>query len=127
MTASPKPKRGTFRLERLSRRKGSVHDERMHKEAVRERDGHKCRWPKCGCYGFTGILEVAHLVPKSLGGSSDTRNMILICSGRHRGSPSLHSQELCIEPKDRVRGADGPCEYYRKLIDGGWILEGAES
>ncbi len=126
MPASPKPARGTFTAERAARTRTSSAEEQTNKAKVRERDGDRCRWPSCKCYGLTGILEVAHLVPKSLGGSSETSNMILICSGRHRGSPSLHSQELCIEPKDRTRGADGPCEFYRKLLDGGWILEGAE-
>jgi hypothetical protein len=126
MPASPKPARGTFKAERSARNRLTYTDERANKAAVRERDGHRCRWPSCRCYGLTGILEVAHLVPKSLGGASTTANLILVCSGRHRGTPSLHSQQLSIEPKDAVLGADGPCAFYRRLHDGSWILEGVE-
>jgi 5-methylcytosine-specific restriction endonuclease McrA len=125
MSAFPKPEKGTFTAERRRRVQQSSKEELANKAKVRARDV-RCRWPSCKCYGLTGILEVAHIMPKSLGGASTTANLILVCSGRHRGTPSLHSQQLSIEPKDAVLGANGPCAFYRRLHDGSWILEGAE-
>lgn len=112
--AQAKPARGTARAERHERSASREHDERINKAIVRKQDG-TCRWPGCRCQkGPRKLpLEVAHVVAKSLGGSSAPENLILVCDEVHRGAVSLHSQDRKIEPLTN-KGTRGPCAFYQR-------------
>ena len=51
--------------------------------AVLERDGYRCVY--CGRKSNDSILEVDHVVPRSLGGSSDSTNLVTSCRDCNRG------------------------------------------
>jgi hypothetical protein len=92
--------------------------EKREKAKVRARD-RKCRWPGCDCEKLRLPLEVAHIVSKSLGGSNDAPNLMLLCVSRHQGSPSLHSGDMEIRPQTAM-GTDGPCDFYVLRERGRW-------
>lgn len=121
--ACPKPARGTARAQRDEKRHHRLAHEQREKAAVRARDGNVCRWP--GCLERTR-LECAHVVSKSLGGSSDRSNMIRLCEGHHRGPCSLHSGDLRVEPLTEA-GTDGPCLFVATDEQRtGWTVVGCE-
>lgn len=120
-----KPAKGTALLERRTKQRQLDAHEKAEKAKVRKRD-QSCRWPGCGCRALRMPLEVAHLRSKSLGGPSDTADMMLLCRLRHQGAESLHSQDLRIEPLT-PNGADGPCAFYRLRESGRWECIGVES
>lgn len=122
--APPKPPKGTFLRERKQRQMDADAAEERNKAIVRKRDK-TCRWPHCDCGRFKLRLEVAHMVDKSLGGSSEPDNLILLCFEKHQGRPSLHSGDLDIQPQTPA-GANGPCDFRKKDDDGRWIVVASE-
>jgi hypothetical protein len=85
--------------------------ERAVEDAVRKRDGIKCRVPGCRSIG-----ECAHLAPKGMGGDhgerTDTTNCLRVCAAHHRGPRgSIHSADLEII-KLTPAGADGPLAFH---------------
>lgn len=122
--ALQKPGRGTALIERRQRRLDEDAHEKRQKAIVRARDL-SCRWPGCECKRLRLPLEVAHVVAKSLGGSSDADNLILLCVTTHRGTVSLHSGDLEVRPQHAGRGTNGPCDFYR-LRDGRWACIASE-
>jgi hypothetical protein len=113
--AGPRPSRGTGRRERRERKtKAEAHLDDQ-KAIAKKRDEYKCRWPGCKCSKgrYKPLLESAHIVDKSLGGSDETENLMTICDNRHRGTPSLHSKDLKIE-KLSDKGANGLLSFYAK-------------
>lgn len=121
-TACPKPARGTARAAREAKRAALVAHEKREKAAVVARDGNRCRWPGCR---ETTRLECAHIIAKSLGGSSDRDNMVRLCEGHHRGPRSLHSGDLRIMPMSD-QGANGPLMFRRQDEQRGWTIVGCE-
>lgn len=121
-----KPARGSYVLDREQRRHAIVKAERLAKAAARKRDHWGCRFPAHKC---RGELEVAHIFRDlSLGGSSETSNLMTLCSSVHRrGTPSIHGKQLRVEPEDDSLGADGPCSFWRLDEHGIWICVGVES
>lgn len=55
------------------------------RQAVRQRDGERCRW--CGRNGSSG-LQVHHVVYRSQGGSDELSNLILLCQQHHEEAHS---------------------------------------
>lgn len=120
----PKPARGEYLRERRQRKMDADAHEKREKAKVRARDK-SCRWPGCDCKAFRLPLECAHVVAKSLGGSSDADNMILMCVEKHRGTPSLHSGDLEVRPQT-AKGTNGPCDFAVLRADGRWDVIASE-
>lgn len=115
-SASPKPPKGSLLLARRERRKTRVRDEEAIKQAVRVRDGYRCRVPGCTEQKHGVRLEIAHLDDKGMGGDprlvrTAQHRLIALCFLHHQGPISLHSKDLRIEP-ETDRGTDGPCVFY---------------
>ena len=119
-----KPAKGTALRERRERQKDREAYEKREKAKVRARDK-SCRWPGCECRSLRLPLEVAHLVAKSLGGSNDAENLILLCQPVHQGRPSMHSGDLEVRPQTS-RGANGPCDFYMLRDGGRWECVASE-
>jgi hypothetical protein len=57
----------------------------------------------CGClenhpwYKNVGVIERCHIVPKSLGGSNDPLNLVLLCSQCHKKSPDTNLPEIMFD------------------------------
>lgn len=111
--ASPKPARGTAKLERRQRRLDRSAKEDGAKKAVRKRDK-RCRFPLCRCDRLGLRQEASHREHKGMGGDPDghtsmSANMLLLCISRHQGSRvSIHKGTLRWLPLDAARGANGP-------------------
>jgi hypothetical protein len=56
-----------------------------------------CGWDVDAC----GTLERAHLVPRSLGGSDEPSNLVLLCRSCHRKAPNTDDAQYML---DWVRG-----------------------
>lgn len=118
----PKPAKGAHWKASRDRRKAVDAYEDAEKHKVRLRDK-GCRWPHCeNCRTYKPRLEVAHLVPKGMGGdhglTSSADQMILLDFLTHQGGAD--SQEhggRRIEPLTPA-GTDGPCAFYRTDADG---------
>jgi hypothetical protein len=117
-----KPVRGEYRRARRDKRMAGETYLREQKRIAKARDGGKCRWPGCDCgkNGRKPLLESAHLIDKSRGGSDDASNLISLCDERHRGTPSLHSKDLHIEPLT-PHGANGVCAFYARHPETGKV------
>lgn len=70
-----------------SRREGHAFSNE-EREAIRERDGYRCRMPGCG---NTEHLEVNHILPIKFGGSHDLNNGITLCHDCHA---SIYRREM---------------------------------
>lgn len=117
-----KDPKGTTRAVRVRKRIAFEQHEARMKTIVRKRDGYRCRWPGCDCRERRDRIEVAHVVNKSAGGSSEASNLICLCVARHRGRPSLHSGDLRIEPLTAA-GTNGPCAFLRRYLGReGWYF-----
>lgn len=98
--ATPKPAKGTARLEHRERRAAIKSHEAAEKAKVVKRDGaHYCRLvPGCREKQWH---ETAHLDDKGMGGDhglrSDASLMIRSCFFHHQGDWSLHSKDLWVE------------------------------
>jgi 5-methylcytosine-specific restriction endonuclease McrA len=119
-----KPPKGSYRRERTQKRLAVESEEDRNKAIVRKRD-RKCRWPFCDCAKFRERLEVAHVVSKSLGGSNDPSNLILLCVSKHQGRPSLHSGDLAVAPQTSA-GTNGPCDFKAQDDKGRWHVVASE-
>ena len=122
-TATPKPAKGSDLLARHTRKRAVKAYGDAEKQAVRGRDGNKCRWP--GCRSAKSVrLEVAHLNDKKMGGDHGLRSsrdqMMLLCFFCHQGPFSLHSKDKRIEPIDPTLGTNGPCAFYERQESGQW-------
>lgn len=51
------------------------------RRAVLARDGYHCKTPGCGAAHF---LEVHHVVPREMGGTNTSKNLVTLCSVCHR-------------------------------------------
>ncbi len=51
-----------------------------------------CDWPIEDC----GPLERAHLVPRSLGGSDEPSNLVLLCRSCHRKAPNVDDRDYML-------------------------------
>jgi len=122
--AEPKPAKGSLAMERRVRMAKVSSHELAEKRKVRLRD-RVCRWPFCSCKKWKLRLEVAHVVSKSLGGSNDADNLILLCVSRHQGRPSLHSGDLKIEPQTSA-GTNGPVDFFSRDESGRWQVIASE-
>lgn len=115
----PKPAKGTALLERREAKAKRDGHERAEKAAVRVRDHHQCRWPRCEFKSARVRLEVAHVLGhKGWGGNpandrSERNRMALLCFLHHQGAVSLHSGDLAIEPKTPLL-MDGPCDFLKR-------------
>lgn len=93
--------------------------ENKNKERVREREGHRCRFPLCPCDRRGLFLEVSHKVHKGMGGDptgelSVPELMVLVCNWRHKeGSISIDRETLKWEPLTDA-GANGPIAWFLK-------------
>jgi len=114
-TASPKPARGTYLLERRKAKAEAKANEDAVRKAVQKRDV-RCRWPEPHvCVG--GPLEAAHILDKSLCGPTIPENEILLCPWIHRRGPdSIHGKQLKVE-KETAAGANGPLSFWRRSDD----------
>lgn len=45
-----------------------------------ERYGGRCAIPECG---FDSVVEIAHIVPRSLGGTDEPSNLLVLCPNHH--------------------------------------------
>ena len=84
---------------------------------VLERDGWKCRNPRCG---FRGNLHVHHIIYRSQRGKDESWNLITLCSECH---DRVHAYELSIIVADgnfvgEGGGADGRVLFYEGGEDG---------
>ena len=121
-TAPPKPFKGSLLLTRQAKKRQVKAYEDAEKQAVRVRDGGRCRWP--GCRSAKSIrLDVAHLNDKKMGGDHGTRSsrdqMMLLCVFCHQGRHSLHSKDKRVEPLT-TDGTNGPCAFYERQESGQW-------
>lgn len=128
MTAFPKPRRGSHRLEREARRAALVEAENVVKAQAKARDGHRCRWPER--HQCRGGLEACHLRAKGMGSDGGTRtytgNLITLCAWMHRSGPeTVEHHEVRIEAETPL-GADGPLSFWRESADGHWYCVGRE-
>lgn len=112
--APPKPHRGEFRREREDKRRSIANARKANKATAKARDSRQCRWPGCSCRRVQStILESAHIVDLSLGGSDETSNLITVCQDVHRGPWSIHTKDKEVRPLTSA-GADGLCEFYER-------------
>lgn len=117
----------------LRRRKGDrlKRQERANKEEVREREGHRCRFPLCTCHRFNLFLEVSHREHKGMGSDPTGERsvpalMLLICNVRHKESPlSIDKKTIRWEPLTAA-GANGPIAWFLDIgaFSGGTIARG---
>lgn len=110
----PKVERLTLREERQAKRRAVQSNERAVEDAVRKRDGIKCRVPGCREQG-----ECAHIEPKKMGGDHGERttaaNCLRACVAHHRGPRgSIHSGDLEVI-KLTPAGCDGPLAFHWRL------------
>lgn len=109
--APAKPLRGEYDLARKARRQDVVSHERKEMQAALDRDGRKCRWPRCP---FRNKLKAdpAHLQHRGMGGNPrkdrTTRDSVIALCRRHHDL--FDRGELEIEPLT-AKGTDGPCEF----------------
>ena len=107
----------SVQIERRDKRRDRTASEREIKAAVKRRDSHRCRWPRCEYHTIPQVIDCAHLQAAGMGG--DPRmlrmtedNLIAICRLHHRKAPiSLHSGDLKIVPLTDA-GANGRCEFW---------------
>jgi hypothetical protein len=111
-----KPLAATRRLKRRRDRSALRTTEDKNKQAARRRDGHRCRFPRCGCRRVSIRLEASHLKHKGAGGNpsgsrSTPAGLILMCAQRHQdGVVSVHKGTLRVRPLTR-KGCDGPVAW----------------
>lgn len=78
--------------------------ENDNKKEARKRDGHRCRFPRCGCRLLQLRLEVSHQQHKGAGGDitgkrSPVSGLITFCVHRHQHGPvSIHKGTLRARP-----------------------------
>jgi hypothetical protein len=119
MDGYPKPLASTRRLAKHKARSALRTTEDQNKQTARRRDGHRCRFPRCGCRRVSIRLEASHLKHKGAGGNpSGSRSMpaglILMCVQRHQdGVVSVHRGTLRVRPLTR-KGCNGPVAF---LVD----------
>lgn len=102
------PKGPTFATERRRVRRQSAHEISELRGQVMDRDHWRCRVPWCRSQTF---VELAHLVPLSLGGQTHRQNCAAICHRCHRDPRgSLHAGDLRFE-FETDRGADGGIRF----------------
>ena len=90
-----KPARGTATKARRTRKRAADAILAANAAIVRERDGHRCR-----VCGSTFIVQVHHILYRSLGGTPGTDNLVCLCAHCHR---AVHDRHLRIEGNaDRV-------------------------
>lgn len=65
---------------------------------VLRRDGHKCRY--CGCTAEEAPLTVDHVVPRALGGSNDSSNLVTACGDCNSGKTSTSPDEHVVADVD---------------------------
>lgn len=124
MISFPKPSRGTHVIDREAQRYQIVQAERIAKAAARKRDHWGCRWPEP--HVCRGGIEVAHILDKSLGGPSETCNLMTLCAWVHRRGPaSIHGKQLMVMPETPL-GADAACAFYRRDEHDVWVCVGVE-
>jgi 5-methylcytosine-specific restriction endonuclease McrA len=109
--ATQKPPYGATTRARKVDRKSVEATRKAAKKFVRRDDGYRCRFPKCECRALNLRLEVAHVIPLSLGGTDAHANLILLCTEKHRGCPSLHSGDLKITCQTAM-GTRGLCDFW---------------
>ena len=54
-------------------------------------------YPICFICGKESHLEICHLTPKSLGGSNNVDNLVLLCKRCHSKAPNLKNKEIMIK------------------------------
>lgn len=67
---------------------------RLRYEILR-RDNHQCRY--CGARAPEAVLTVDHVVPVSLGGSDDPKNLVAACSGCNSGKTSSNPDAPLVD------------------------------
>jgi hypothetical protein len=134
MAALPKPSAAARRLAKHQTKSALKSGESKNKQAARRRDGHRCRFPLCGCRRLRLRNEVAHLEHKGQGGDplgrrSETGNLILLCVQRHQdGAVSWHHGTMRVRPLT-PNGTDGPVafETWDVAFRNGWAEVARES
>jgi hypothetical protein len=133
MTPNWKPSGAKRKLATMRKRRERKTGENKNKGEVRRRDGHRCRFPLCGCRTWQLRLEVSHNRHKGMGGDpkgdrSKPEGMILVCFQRHQdGVVSFHKGTLEARPLT-ADGMNGPVAWWvdcsaiagRNEIIGGW-------
>lgn len=121
-TTNFKGPRVTEKARRKAKRAIRDGHERDNKTIVRTRDKllrNGCAFPMCGCrlrHRYL-MLEVSHLVHKSMGGNpkedrSTPDKMIQVCTPRHRTScASIDNKTLQCRPLTSA-GTDGPVSWW---------------
>lgn len=124
MAFTPKPLKGTFRLERQGRRSKRVMAENTVIVEAKTRDGRRCRYPRCK---LRMVMHGSHLGKhrgmggNPLGDRTTRDNIITQCAQHHQ---EFDLDLIDIRPLTN-QGADGPCEFYR-WINGEWVFVGRE-
>jgi hypothetical protein len=121
---TPKPSRTARKKAKRTAVVGRQTTEATNKRAAKKRDGHRCRFPLCGCAKLKLRIESSHDAHKGMGGNpagdrSLTSGLMTLCVHRHQdGIISRHKGTLrAVYLTDR--GSDGPVAWE---IDGGAYL-----
>jgi 5-methylcytosine-specific restriction endonuclease McrA len=81
------------------------------KKAVRERAGYRCEYPECD----NSAIEVDHIIPEALGGTSTYDNAQLLCTACHARKTKLNNK--MVLKADKKGGRVG--QYARRKKRGG--------
>lgn len=106
--------------ERVNARAKRGRAEKENKAESKRRDGHRCRFPLCGCRKFGLRLESSHQEHKGAGGDpkgvrSDVDNLITLCFHRHQdGRVSRHKGTMQVRPLTRA-GTNGRVAFDIEL------------
>lgn len=116
MAAFPKPCATARKMKKLDDRSDLKRREDKEKQKARRRDGHRCRFPLCGCRRLGLRLEVSHQQHKGAGGNpagdrSTAKGLITLCVHRHQtGSISRHKGTMRARPLT-TKGMNGPVAW----------------
>lgn len=99
MTGFPKPSRTARKVAEAKVKRDRKTTERDNKQEAKRRDGHRCRFPLCGCKALRLPVESSHDRHKGMGGDSGARSLpsglITLCRHRHMdGIFSRHAGTL---------------------------------
>jgi hypothetical protein len=115
---TPKPLKGSAKLERRDKVNKRHRVEQAEMQAAKKRDGGKCRFPHCRLKEL--VVDAAHLEHRGPGGNpagdrTKVDSVISLCRQHHS---MFDRHDMAITPLTE-RGTDGPCEFrWRDGHDG---------
>ncbi len=124
----PKPAKGTALLERRQRRADLVAHEQREMQAALQRDGRKCRVPRCEYAPRKLPIDPCHLKHRGMGGDpsgerTERKTVISLCRVHHG---QYDNGGLAIEPLT-ADVFDGPAAFYRENESGRMDCIGVET